>query len=157
MAAFVVATLLSVATARAGNAHPLHTTLAEVTVDATRHTVRATIRLFADDLSAALSKRSRVSGGELEARAGVYVAAAFSLTASGRPIVLRSCGVRRSADLIWVCLESDVLGDVAHLRARYPLLTESFADQVNIVQIGDGPGRRSVLFLKGDGDKPLAE
>jgi hypothetical protein len=37
------------------------------------------------------------------------------------------------------------------------LLVEAFSDQVNIVQIGDGPSRRSVLFLKGDGDKPLID
>ena len=71
--------------------------------------------------------------------------------------MLRPCGVRRSGDLLWVCLESAVAADVAHLRARDTLLAESFPDQVNIVQIGDGANRRSVLFLKGDRDKPLID
>ena len=95
--------------------------------------------------------------GTVESRAAAYVVSAFSLSSADRPVALRSCGVRRGGDLIWVCLEHAGPEDVAHLRARNALLVEAFPDQVNIVQIGDGPGRKSILFLKGDGDKPLTD
>lgn len=150
--ALAVAALALTAAPNTGDAHPLHTTLAEVTVDASRRTVRATVRLFADDLSAALAKSAPGSGG-LDARAAAYVASAFSLTADGLPVVLRSCGVHRTGDLLWVCLEGASPAVGGRLRARDPLLTEAFPDQINIVQVG--AGRRSVVFLKGDRDKPL--
>jgi hypothetical protein len=152
VAALAVVAAFGAATVRAATAHPLHTTLAELRVDATRHTVRATIRLFADDLATALPR-----GVTTESRAAAYVASAFTLSSAGRAVALRSCGVRRGGDLIWVCLESATPADVTHLRARDALLVEAFADQVNIVQIGDGPGRKTVLFLKGDRDKPLID
>src|SRR5262249_25277506 len=139
--------------ARPVNAHPLHTTLAEVTVDAPRRHVRATVRLFADDLSAALS-RSTAASGALESSAARYVASHFGLSDGSQSIPLHACGVRRAGDVIWVCLESDG-SNVNHLRARDSLLTEAFADQVNIVQVGNGSARRSMVFLKGDGDKPI--
>jgi hypothetical protein len=142
-------------TVRAATAHPMHTTLAEVRVDMAQHTVRATIRLFADDFAAALPKGG--TPGTFEPRAAAYVVSSFSLSSAGRPVVLRSCGIRRSGDLMWVCVESAGPGDIAHLRARNALLVETFPDEVNIVQIGDGPGRRSILFLRGDGDKPLTD
>jgi len=138
-----------------GARHPLHTTLTQVTIDASHHTVRATIRLFADDLATALSVRA--STPDVTTRAMTYVSSAFSLSADGHQLRLLPCGVRRTADLLWVCLESAPSPSVVHLRARNPLLTETFADQVNIVQLGDGPSRPSVIFLKGDRDKALGD
>ena len=154
-AAFALAAAFIAVTVHAAIAHPMHTTLAEVRVDPAQHTVRATIRLFADDLAAALA-RGKMPGA-VESRVAAYVESAFSLRSASRPIALRPCGIRRGGDLIWVCLESAEPGDVAHLRARNALLVEAFPDQVNIVQIGDGPGRKSILFLRGDGDKPLTD
>jgi hypothetical protein len=143
--------------AAVGARHPLHTTLTQVAVDSAHHTVRATIRLFADDLAIVLSARASTSTTDLSTRATAYVSSLFSLSAAGQQLRLSSCGVRRTGDLLWVCLESPRSPSVAHLRARDPLLTEAFADQVNIVQLGDGPGRPSVIFLKGDRDKPLGD
>jgi hypothetical protein len=155
IAAMVLAGSLIIVDVRDGNAHPLHTTLTEISVDASRHTVRAVVRLFADDLAAALARHPSLGGNSMNDRAAAYVGAALSLSARGRALPMRSCGVRRSGDLLWVCLESTMPEGVDQLSARNPLLLEAFSDQVNIVQIGDGPTRRSVLFLKGDRDKPL--
>jgi uncharacterized protein DUF6702 len=140
--------------ARSGDAHPLHTTLTEVTVDAARHTVRATIRLFADDLAAASASKPATSA-TLESRATSYAASTFSLTADGRAVPLRSCGVRRASALLWICLEGAVPNEATRLRARDRLFAETFSDQVNIVQRRDATGLKSVVFVKGDGEKPL--
>jgi hypothetical protein len=150
---FAAATAFTAVAVHTANAHPLHTTLTEVRVDPTHHTVRAMIRLFADDLTAALRRGDARS--TMESGAATYVASMFSLSSAGRPVVLQSCGVRRGGDLFWVCLESAGPANVAHLRARNALLVDTFADQVNIVQIGDGSSRKSIVFLKGDRDKPL--
>lgn len=153
-AAMLAATIVTVS-ARDADAHPLHTTLTEITVDAAHHTLRATVRLFADDLTAALVQHPSLPGSDLKDRATAYVIGNLILSSGGRSIAMQSCGVRHSGDLLWVCLETRISGEPVQLRARNPLLLEAFRDQVNIIQIGDGPTRRSVLFLKGDGDKPL--
>ena len=155
LASALAAAVIGAAALRAP--HPLHTTLTQITVDASHHTVRATIRLFADDLASALSARGASSATDVGTRAMTYVSSLFSLSADGHQLRLSPCGVRRTADLLWVCLESAPSPTVVHLRARNPLLTETFADQVNIVQLGDGPSRPSVIFLKGDRDKPLGD
>ena len=149
--AAAAALALAAATARTGDAHPLHTTLAEVSVDAARRTVRATIRLFADDLAGATKARSATT----EATAVAYVAGAFSLSEGGRAVELRSCGVKRAENLLWVCLEGTAASAVSELHARDVLFFETYKDQVNIVQVRDGADRQTVLFTPGDGAKRL--
>ena len=83
-------------------AHPLHTTLTEVTVDSAKHTVRAVVRVFAEDIGAALARRAgaRKPAAALgDAEATEYVLSELVLVVddrSLRPVALRSCGVKRS-------------------------------------------------------------
>ena len=150
---------MSALTPRTADAHPLHTTLSEVTVDGTRHTVRAVVRVFVDDLTAGLSHhqpRPVLPSGAIEPQATAYVAAALTLLDRGTTAVaLRSCGVRRNQELLWVCLEGSILGDARDLALRNAVLCDVFADQVNIVQVEDGANKRSVLFSRGDRTKRL--
>src|SRR5947207_10275080 len=83
-------------------AHPLHTTLTEVTVDATAHTVRAVVRVFADDFGRALARHvhsaAPLTGRAWDDAAASYLAGALSIAdRANRPIALHSCGIRRSA------------------------------------------------------------
>ncbi len=126
--------------------HPLHTTMTEVTIDASRHVVRAVVRAFADDFGAA-SK-----GVEPE----TFVAARVKIAdATGRQLLLRGCGVRRSGDLLWICVEGSYGGAERGLRVANSLLCDRFDDQVNIVQVAraGSSDRRSLLFTRGDGAK----
>jgi hypothetical protein len=158
----LIVALLGIAsglTPRTADAHPLHTTLSEVTVDQPRHTVRAVVRVFVDDLTAGLSRersgsRPARTGDAIEARAAAYVLASFSILDRGsKPVSLRSCGVRRNQELLWVCLEGNIFGVSRDLTLRNAVLCDAFSDQVNIVQVGDGTNKRSVLFSRGDGTK----
>jgi hypothetical protein len=83
-----------------------------------------------------------------------YVARAlFIADRGGRAVALGSCGVRRSGDLLWVCVEGTTTSDARELSIRDAVLCELFSDQVNIVQVADGASKRSVLFTRGDGAK----
>lgn len=146
--------------ARAASAHPLHTTLTEISVDAARHTVRAVIRVFGDDIGAALSHRTgrrpiaRVVADDSQAAA--YVFSQFSFVDHASHVMPpRSCGVKRSGDLLWVCLEADLSGDPRGVSVRDAVLCEVFSDQVNIVQVAGGREATSILFTRGDGPKRL--
>ncbi|HTE47506.1 MAG TPA: DUF6702 family protein [Gemmatimonadaceae bacterium] len=144
----------------AADAHPLHTTLTEVTVDRSRHTVRAVVRVFIDDLSAGMARQRGVAPSDsLDVRATMYIESSFAIAdAAGKPVALRSCGVRKNHELLWVCVEGAVPGDIRALSIKNSLLCDVFSDQVNIVNLlafGTGQSGRSVLFTKGDRAKPL--
>ena len=152
--------LVPLAGTREAEAHPLHTTLTEVTLDAPRHMVRAVIRVFADDFATAAAARERRAGrakGPGQADTGVaYVLSAFQLSgADGRPLPLRSCGTRRSGDLLWVCVEGAAPVNPTALRLRNAMLCDLFDDEVNIVRATLAGAVRSTLFTRGDGPKPI--
>ena len=139
-------------------AHPLHTTLAQVTADARAGTLDASIRVFAGDYALAVAKRNgapapaddRVS----DAASFAYLAEAFRVEdAAGRPLPLFWCGSRREGDVLWLCVRTAAA--VSDARVEDRLLFELFDDQVNIVQTVSGDRKSSVLFTKGDGAKPL--
>jgi len=144
------AVLLSLSAVRV-DAHPLHTTLTEVTITPSK-TIRATVRVFADDLGAGMGKTQSVSA---DPDVAAYVAKALVLYDANRPLALRACGVRRQADLLWVCLETALIGATDKISLRNSLLGETFKDQINIVQVASGAAKRSLVFTRDDGAKRL--
>ena len=151
-----VAMTLAVATAiSAGqlDAHPLHTTLTELTEDRTHGTVRAVIRVFADDFGTAVSKSQ---GATSDAAAIAYIAKVFAMSdRAGRPLSLTSCGTKRTSDLLWICVEGASADGLAPLKVRSAVLCDLFKDQINVVQGIVNGARRSLLFTRGDGAKSL--
>jgi len=155
----IVAALALLGHAQRVDAHPLHSTITEIVLDPVRGTIRATIRVFADDLRAALANTSRGrtlphDGPAWDAAVAAYATRAFELRdARGRTLPVRSCDGRRTADLLWLCLEADAARDSGGLQVRNAMLFDLYADQVNVVQgMVDGT-RRTLLFVRGDRSK----
>jgi hypothetical protein len=142
---------------REAGAHPLHTTLAQLTYDERTHTLESSIRVFAGDLAAAVAKSKglptphddRVS----DADAMAYVSGAFLVSdARGRAVPLAWCGSRRAGDVLWLCVRvTDAPPNAVKISDQ--LLCELFDDQINIVQTTAGAKHASMLFTKGDGAK----
>ena len=157
----IVGVLLSPAAslaAGATRAHPMHSTLADVVEDPARRTLRATIRVFADDFGIALTRSAHApvgtAGPAWEEAAARYAARVFGVRdGNGRALALHPCGIRRTAGVIWVCLETDFVASTAGLQVRDAILCELYDDQVNVVQSHVGGARRRVLFVRGDGFK----
>jgi hypothetical protein len=144
----------------AGIRHPIHSTLAEVVQDPARGTLRATIRVFADDFGVALARRQRATlagaGPAWEEAATRYAVSVFGVRdGRGRELPLHPCGIRRAGGVIWICLAADVVASNEGLQVRDAILCELYDDQVNVVQSNIGGARRSVLFVRGDGYKAL--
>lgn len=159
--AIVLAVALTGALAPDAHAHPLHTTLTELTEDRSRGTVRAVIRVFADDFGTAVARhargRSLAPGAAWDAAAFAYVASTFTVAdRAGRGVALRSCGVRRTGELLWICVEGATPVRLTALTVRNAVLTDLFDDQVNVVQAVMDGARRSVLFTRGDRAKTLS-
>jgi hypothetical protein len=147
--------------AQDANAHPLHTTLTEVSLTASGE-VEIRLRAFVDDFSAAVAGMREsprppfaAPGDSATAR---YLAGRLTLTdASGRATRLLTTGVRREGDVVWVTLRAPGLRSLADARLTNSVLFERYDDQVNIVQTSAGARRRTLLFTKRDGRaaKPL--
>ena len=130
-------------------AHPLHTSLTQVSFDTSSRSVSVSIRAFADDLSSA----ARASG----LSAAGYGARAFRLTdARGIAIRLTSCGAKRVGDLVWLCFKGRLDSNPDDLRVSSAILFESFKDQINVVTVTGSRGSRNLLFTPGDSPKRLA-
>jgi hypothetical protein len=139
-------------------AHPLHTTMTELSFDPSAGTVSVSLRVFADDFSAAVFGRR--AGGAIvippDSAIQRYVSARFSVTSRGAGrVALRGCGMRRDGNVLFLCLRGAVRGSLAGASMSNALLTEVFPDQVNIVQASYDGRRRTLLFTPRDGAKPL--
>jgi hypothetical protein len=130
--------------------HPLHTTLTQLAYRDGDHMVEATVRVFADDFRAAL--RADVS----DSAAVSYLRSTFTLAdRAGRPLAIAWCGLRRTGDLLWLCLQAPAAQGLSGLRVRVALLFERYSDQINIVQASYAGRRAALLFTSGDAAKAL--
>jgi hypothetical protein len=144
--------------AREAEAHPLHTTLVQLTYDERSHVLQGSIRVFAEDFAAAVAKRAGAKAPDddrvIDAAAFQYVTNTLRfLDAGGRALPLAWCGSRRAGDVLWLCVSATSAAPPSALRISDQMLCELFDDQINIVQTVDGDKRASMLFTKGDGAK----
>ena len=141
-------------------AHPLHTTLTEMTEDRARGVVRATVRVFADDFGTSLTRFARQPAAPMtpqwNASAFAYAASVLMIsTKAAVTLTLRPCGITRSAEVLWICVEATAPAGLASVMVRNAMLCDQFADQINVVQGTFAGSRHSVLFTRGDRAKPL--
>jgi uncharacterized protein DUF6702 len=140
---------------REAEAHPLHTTLVQLTYDERSQVLTGSIRVFAGDFAAAIAKRGGAGAPAddrvTDAAAFIYVNSTFRLTdAAGHPVTLEWCGSRRVNDLLWLCVRAARAAPPSTLQLSDQMLCELFDDQINIVQTVSGEKHTSALFTKGD-------
>lgn len=122
-------------------AHPAHTSSAELIQQ--DDSVRVAIRVFADDIAEA--------GALLP-----YLAEHFGLEdGRGRPVVLRYDGPTREGDVLVIRMRGRIPAGLAGARLRNGILTDRFADQVNVVRAAYGSRTATLIFTRGDGPKAL--
>lgn len=123
--------------------HPLHTTLAELTVRADQRMAEVVVRVFADDLQRGVGGRTTPA----DAAAAAYLARHFAARdGRGQPVSWTSCGQRRTDDLVWICLRAAVTDAMAGAELRVDVGCALYTDQVNIVRVVSPRGRRTLLF-----------
>lgn len=139
---------------RRADAHPLHTTLAEVSASPSGG-VQIVLRVFVDDFSAAVRQAAPPRTPIVtpaDSAAARYLGETLVLTdGAGRHVALGVVGMRRTDDLLWITLEAPTLRSTAGARLANRVLFERWDDQVNIVQTGLGGRRQTLLFTKRDG------
>ncbi len=132
--------------------HPLHTTHTDL-VEGAGGRVTITVRSFSDDLRAALVKRERVLDDSAIAR---YVRGAVEIRdQAGRPRPLAWDGIRQEGDITLLALHVTLGSGLRGASVRQAMQMELYGDQVNVLQASYAGTSTSLLFLPGDGLKPL--
>ncbi len=165
LAGLSAALVVSLYASRPLDAHPLHTSLAELTYDPAAREIRLSVRVFVDDLaraSAAFARpknvgaRAQTNSVSTESPILAYARFAFLVAdRAGRRLSLASCGGKRVGDLMWLCFHSSAPSGPAGFQIADRILFDLYSDQINIVQAAYAGQRANLLFTRGDGFKRL--
>jgi hypothetical protein len=134
--------------------HPMHTAVVEITYQPTSGLAAIQIRVFRDDLGAALTHAS--DGAAADSVMATYVRSAFHLTDhAGRALPLRWQAAEQSDDVIVLRLTAPAPEGLRGSQVLSALLCDRFEDQVNIVRASYDGRTTTLLFARGDRAKAL--
>ncbi len=149
----VSALLLGVMLGLLQPAHPMHTSVTELH-DSAAGTVSIRIRVFEDDLTAALG--GRLADQAADSALSRYVRGRLSLSdRTGRVLPIEWVADERAGAVRLLRLRAKVSGGLAGASLNVTLLCDRFDDQVNIVRASYGGRTTTILFTPGDGAKAL--
>jgi hypothetical protein len=121
--------------------HPSHTSSAELVQDG--DSVRVAIRVFADDIGTVGAVRP-------------YIRARFGIAdRTGNAVFLEWAGTEAAGDVLTIRLRGRVPAGLSGARVSNAVLTDRFADQVNVVRAGYQRRAATLIFTRGDGPKAL--
>lgn len=145
------AALVALAGAARPFAHPLHTTVTELTEEGGE--VRVSMRVFADDYAAGVAT---ARGATPHERERVYVGSSFLLRErNGRVVRFTWCGARYEGEVVFVCLRAAAPSGLRGGQVRNAILFDVYDDQVNVVRARYSGRARSLLFTPGDAPRRL--
>lgn len=141
-------------------AHPIHMSYTEIRSSPRGGTVELSVRVYANDFSAAAARYTRTPLGADSligpGKGFSYLLANFRLIGrDAKAIALIPCGVVHAGDMLRFCLRANFTAPPTTVRISNSIMTELFHDQVNVVQTRAGNKRASRMFVRGDGWKAL--
>lgn len=145
------------ATAVPVSAHKYYASLAHVNWNEKGRSAEVAIKVFADDLEAALTaergRRVRLDvTPDVERLVEAYITANFLVAnESGDPVALAWVGMEPDADAVWIYLEAAAPNTLSGWRIHDKVLFDRFSEQVNTVNVSQ-LGRKITLTFKPGSD-----
>ncbi|PJJ47913.1 DUF6702 family protein [Hymenobacter chitinivorans] len=145
-------------------AHAYHASIMEVRYNTQKQQLEISLKVFTDDFEKALSVgQPRSISFETTPRAQVTQlttellrkSLAFS-TRPGETLPLQLIGFEKDHEAHWLYLAVKLPKPTNTLLLRHKLLTETFADQMNIVNLDAGGKKQSALFREGNEEQKLS-
>jgi len=137
-------------------AHDFHTSLAQIQYNKNTHSFEVSLRVFTDDLEAALTKENnnhKVGIADIklaDSLIEIYVNKHLSiLTKQNQKKPMTFVGKEIEVDVTWIYVEFSASGDLEGLRIQNSILTDLFNDQVNIVNLNYLRKTSTFLFKSG--------
>jgi hypothetical protein len=137
-------------------AHKYYASLARAEYNDETKTVEVALRVFADDLELALTRRSgrKVYLDKTKDAADLalaYLRETFEVGGrDGRRVELRWVGMETQGDVAWLYFEAPLPEGPSGATLRDRVLLELFRTQVNIVNLRYGGAKLDLVFKRGD-------
>jgi hypothetical protein len=147
--------------APAAAAHKFYTSLAQVEYNAEGESVEVSLRLFADDLELALTRRAgrRVSldrTKDADRLVLAYLRDTFEIkNRDGATKPLKWVGMELRSGVAWLYVEAEMPEGLAGARLRDHVLFELYEKQVNTVSVRYPGARADLVFVRGDGERAV--
>lgn len=151
--------LVIVALAPKAFAHRYHTSVTRLEYNVEERVAEITVRTFADDLEAILSKRTgkrvRVDGQAADTLVFGYLQSVFQVKSGAQEVELQWIGMELKGNTAWIYLQAKVPEGLLKTSLRNTFLFDLFQDQVNIVNVVDKGKKTSLVFKRGDGSQEI--
>ena len=154
--------LLIIALAPVAFAHRYHTSVTRLEYKAEERLVEITVQTFADDVEAALSKRSGVRSVQLDpdsksnALLLQYLRSTIVLKNGDDELELEWIGMELKGHSVWFYLQAKAPKGLSKTTLSDRLLFDLFNDQINIVNIFNNGKKSSLTFKRGDSPKAIS-
>ncbi|MBH8558271.1 DUF6702 family protein [Hymenobacter negativus] len=142
--------------------HAYHSTITEMRYNAAKKQLEFSVKVFVDDFEKALSQGqpTRVNLADAGPRPLVLATAYFQRTlqvsvSSGKPLLLQVLGMQAENDGCWFYCKVPLPGPVTAVKLRQAVLLDTFADQMNIVNIEANGKKQSALFRAGHEEETI--
>ena len=125
-----------------GFSHKFYVSLVQVEFNQETEAVEITMKIFTDDLEYAISGSQRPYGlgaenepPEADSILYGYIRKNFSITVNGKLYALNYIGKEVEMDVTWIYTEILGIESISSIEVSNLMLTELFADQVNLVNV----------------------
>ncbi len=142
-------------------AHKFYTSLARVEYNAEEKTVEVTLRVFADDLELALTRRAGRGvkldrAKDADQLVPAYLRDTFEIrNRDGEAKTLKWVGMELRAGIAWLYFEAEMPEGLAGARLRDRIFFELFDEQVNTVSVRYPGAKGDLVFVRGDGERAV--
>ncbi|SDY09249.1 DUF6702 family protein [Hymenobacter psychrophilus] len=145
-------------------AHTYHTSLMEVRFNPEKQRLEIALKVFTDDLEAALSQGQpaphvidRLSRAQLDPLLLSLLRREVQLsTKAGRLLPLTLVGLQKETDSHWLFFTAPLPANATGVMLRQRLLLTIFPDQMNLVNLSAGKQKESFLFRNGHEEQELS-
>ncbi len=135
--------------------HEYHVAVCEI--DQKKNSLQLTEKIFIDDLEKTFEKNqgqklllgNKSQHPKAKELIGNYILKNTQIRISGKPAKLIFLGYEMENDQLFAYLETPCPNKIKSLEVKYPLLTELYSDQANLVHLNIA-GIKKSLYLTGD-------
>ena len=143
------------------SAHKYHFSFTQIEYNAKEKAAEITLRVFADDLEAIISKRSgkpiKLDHKEAAPLVAAYVRETLELKGrDGRSQKLTWIGMESKIDVALLYLEAKAPAGLSGVQLRQRMFFDLFDDQINQVLVKAGHNKASLDFKPGESFKTIA-